>query len=150
MCFCFPFQLILMSGLSRNALEELSSEKSFDDRVPHICNILRFAVLKKDHSFMAIGGPWNSVDGSDPSVDSSSLVQTAIRFVLYAFFLNELVLWNVILFLKWTVLFLCRYAKDVTQLDLQDCHNWNRFIEVAFCSLVIICLNKFRIFTMEQ
>lgn len=80
--FCLPFQLILMSGLSRNALDALSSEKSFDDRVPHICNILRFAVLKKDHSFMALGGPWNSADGSDPSVDSSSLVQTAIRFVL--------------------------------------------------------------------
>lgn len=55
-------------------------------------------------------------------------------------FLNELVCWNVILFLKWMVLFLCRYAKDVTQLDLRDCHNWSRFFEVAFCSLVIVCL----------
>lgn len=70
-----------MSGLSRNALEELSSDKSSDDRIPHICNILRFAVLKKDHSFMAIGGPWHFADGVHPSVDGSSLVQTAIRFV---------------------------------------------------------------------
>lgn len=73
-----------MSGLSKNALEELSSERSSDDRIPHICNILRFAILKKDRSFMTIGGPWNSTDGGDPSVDGSSLIQTAIRFVLYA------------------------------------------------------------------
>jgi hypothetical protein len=73
-----------MSGLSKNALEELSSERSSDDRIPHICNILRFAILKKDRSFMTIGGPWNSTDGGDPSVDDSSLIQTAIRFVLFA------------------------------------------------------------------
>lgn len=70
-----------MSGLSRNALEELSSGKSSDDRIPHICSILRFAVLKKDQSFMAIGGPWHSADGRHPSADSSSLVQTAVRLV---------------------------------------------------------------------
>lgn len=75
-------QMILMSGLSRNALEDLSSEKSHDDRIPHICNILRFAVLKKDRSFMAIGGPWDVADGGDPSVDDDSLVQTILRFVL--------------------------------------------------------------------
>ncbi len=68
-----------MSGLSKNAMEELSSEKSYDDRLPHICNILRFAILKRDRSFMAIGGPWDSVDGGDPSVDDSVLVQTALR-----------------------------------------------------------------------
>lgn len=33
---------------------------------------------------MTIGGPWNSTDGGDPSVDDSSLIQTAIRFVLFA------------------------------------------------------------------
>lgn len=74
--------MILMSGLSKNALEELSSEKSYVDRIPHICNILRFAVLKKDQSLMPIGGPWNSADGGDPSVDDTSLIRTAIRFVL--------------------------------------------------------------------
>ena len=73
-----------MSGLSRSALEELSSDKIPDDRIPHICNILRFAVLKKDHSFMAIGGPWVSSDGSNPIDDKSSLIQTALRFVLSA------------------------------------------------------------------
>lgn len=78
--------MILMSGLSKNALEELSSEKSYGDRIPHICNILRFAVLRKDQSLMAIGGPWNSADGGDPSVDDTSLVRTALRFVLSVIF----------------------------------------------------------------
>lgn len=73
--------MILMSGLSKNSLEELSSEKGSDDRIPHICNILRFAVVRKDQSIMAIGGPWDSADGGDPSVDDTSLIQTAIRFV---------------------------------------------------------------------
>lgn len=74
-------QIILMSGISKNSLEELSSEKSSDDRIPHFCNILRFAILKKDRSFMAIGGSWQSSDGGDPSVDDAALVQTALRFV---------------------------------------------------------------------
>lgn len=75
-------QMILMSGLSKNAMEELSSEKSSDDRIPHICNIIRFGVLRRDQSWMAIGGPWDSVDGGDPSVDNTSLIQTVLRFVL--------------------------------------------------------------------
>ncbi|XP_062111555.1 protein SHORT ROOT IN SALT MEDIUM 1 [Humulus lupulus] len=96
-------KFILMSGISKNALEELSSEKIFDDRIPHIYNILRFAVLKKDHSLMAIGGPWKSVDGGDPSVDDTSLTHTAQR-----------------------------YAKEIAQLDLQNCQHWNRFLEIHY------------------
>lgn len=72
--------MILMSGLSRSATEDLSSEKTSDDRIPHICNLLRFAVLKKDRTLMAIGGPWDAVDGGDPSLDDSSLVRTVLRF----------------------------------------------------------------------
>jgi hypothetical protein len=96
-------KLILMSGLSHNAIEELSSERNYEDRIPHYCNMLRFALLKKDKSFMAIGGPWDTIDGGDPSVDDSSLVQTATR-----------------------------YAKDVTGLDLSNCHKWNRFLEIHY------------------
>jgi len=70
-----------MSGLSRSAIEELASEKVSDDRIPHICSFLRFALLKKDRAFMAIGGPWSPVDGGDPLVDHSSLVRTVLRFV---------------------------------------------------------------------
>jgi hypothetical protein len=70
-----------MNGLSRGALEELSSDKLLDDRIPHICNFLRFAILKKDHSFMAVGGPWEPADGGDPSNDDSSLIRTALRFI---------------------------------------------------------------------
>ncbi|KAG5553754.1 hypothetical protein RHGRI_011590 [Rhododendron griersonianum] len=106
-------KMILMSGLSQNSLEELSSERSYDDRVPHLCNMLRFAVLKKDQYIMAIGGPWDTVDGGDPSVDDSSLVQTVLR-----------------------------YAKDVTQLDLRNCRHWNRFLEACFisgrCKLIVL------------
>lgn len=72
-----------MSGLSQNASDELSSERNYEDRIPHFCNMLRFAVLKKENSFMAIGGPWDTIDGGDPSVDDSSLVQTVTRFGLY-------------------------------------------------------------------
>ncbi|KAK4741392.1 hypothetical protein SAY87_024980 [Trapa incisa] len=96
-------KVMLMSGLSRSALEDISSDKSFGDWVPHVCNILRFAVLKKEHSLMSIGGSWDPIDGEDPSVDASSLVKTAIR-----------------------------YAKDVTQLDLQNCQNWNPFLEIHY------------------
>ncbi|KAL2233214.1 UNVERIFIED_CONTAM: Protein SHORT ROOT IN SALT MEDIUM 1 [Sesamum indicum] len=95
-------KVILMSGLSQNAQAELSSERIYDDRIPHFCNMLRFAVLKKNNSLMAIGGPWDTVDGGDPSVDDSSLVRTALR-----------------------------YAKDVTNLDLKNCQHWNRFLELS-------------------
>lgn len=79
-----------MSGLSRTALEDLSSERNFDDRIPHICNILRFAVLKKDRSFMAIGGTWDASDGGDPAADDNTLIKAAIRFVLSAIACSEL------------------------------------------------------------
>ncbi|CAK8536683.1 unnamed protein product [Lathyrus sativus] len=96
-------KVILMSGLNRGALEELSSDKIVDDRIPHICNFLRFAILKKDHSFMAVGGPWEPADGGDPSNDDNSLIRTALR-----------------------------YSKDISQLDLQKCQHWNRFLEIHY------------------
>ncbi|XP_035540200.1 protein SHORT ROOT IN SALT MEDIUM 1-like [Juglans regia] len=96
-------KMILMSGLSKNAMEELSSEKIYDNRIPHICNIIRLAVLRKEKSLMAIGGPWNSADGGDPSVDDTSLVRTALR-----------------------------HAKNITPLDLQYCCHWNRFLEIHY------------------
>ncbi|KAK3037780.1 hypothetical protein RJ639_030699 [Escallonia herrerae] len=103
-------KMILMSGLSQNSLDELSSDRSYDDRIPHFCNMLRFAILKKDNRFLAIGGPWDAVDRGDPSVDESSLVQTVVR-----------------------------YAKDVTQLDLKNCRHWNRFLEI-FSKLILLPL----------
>ncbi|CAH9102768.1 unnamed protein product [Cuscuta epithymum] len=96
-------KMILMSGLSKNALDELSSDRNYDDRIPHFCNMLRFAILKKDNSLMAIGGPWDIVDGGDPSVDDSALVKTILR-----------------------------YAKEITNLELKDCQNWNRFLEIHY------------------
>lgn len=123
-----------MSGISKNALEELSSERSSDDRIPHFCNILRFAILKKDRSFMAIGGPWQSSDGGDPSVDDAALVRTALRFVLCA--LCVCMRERKLLLCLTCAFFICRYAKDVTQLDLQNCHHWNRFLEVI-CTILL-------------
>ncbi|KAI3812370.1 hypothetical protein L1987_17077 [Smallanthus sonchifolius] len=96
-------KLLLMSGLSHNAWEELSSERAYEDRIPHLCNMLRFAFLKDGNSFMAIGGSWDTVDGSDPSVDKSVLVQTALR-----------------------------YAKELTGLDLKNCRKWNPFLEIHY------------------
>lgn len=73
-----------MSGISSDALNELCLDKSADERIIHFNNILKFAILRKDRAFMAIGGPWNAtVDGGDPSVDDSSLIQTAIRWILF-------------------------------------------------------------------
>ncbi|XP_022863677.1 cell division cycle and apoptosis regulator protein 1-like [Olea europaea var. sylvestris] len=106
--------MILMSGLSQNALAELSSDRNYD-RIPHFCNMLRFAVLKKNNSMMAIGGPWDPVDGGDPSTDDSSLIRTALR-----------------------------YAKDVVDLDLKKCQHWNRFLEVIYLNsplFFIVALN---------
>ncbi|KAG0501713.1 hypothetical protein HPP92_001785 [Vanilla planifolia] len=97
-------KVILMSGISSDALKELCSDKSSDERLIHFNNILRFAVLKKDHSFMAIGGRWKeTLDGGNPSFDASSLIQTARRCV-----------------------------KDIVQLDLQNCQHWNPFIEIHY------------------
>lgn len=76
-----------MNGMSKNTLEELSSERISDDRTPHIYNILRFAVLKKDRALRAIGGPWDSIDGGDPSVDDTSLIQTARRLLFTLLFI---------------------------------------------------------------
>lgn len=91
--------MILLSGLSRSATEDLCSEKSLDDRIPHICNLLKFAVLKKDRSLMAIGGPWDSVDGGDPSIDDSSLIRTIIRFVCMYVHFNCLIVSIIIVLL---------------------------------------------------
>ncbi|KAL8053160.1 hypothetical protein ABFX02_05G053200 [Erythranthe guttata] len=92
-----------MSGLGQKDQAELSSERTYNDRIPHFCNMLRFAVLRKNNSLMAIGGPWDTVDGGDPSVDDSSLIRTALR-----------------------------HAKDVTDLDLTNCRHWNRFLEIHY------------------
>jgi len=70
-----------MSGMSADTLNEMCSYNSSDERIVHFNNILRFAILKKDHSFMAIGGPWNAtIDGGDPSVEDSALIRTACRY----------------------------------------------------------------------
>ncbi|XP_078444603.1 ATP/GTP-binding protein family isoform X2 [Wolffia australiana] len=97
-------KVILMSGISSEALEELCSDHNSDNRVSHFNNLLRFAILRKDHSFTAIGGPWNAaLDGGDPSTDETSLVRTAKR-----------------------------YMKDLAQIDLESCQHWNRFIEIHY------------------
>ncbi|KAK1267334.1 hypothetical protein QJS04_geneDACA000562 [Acorus gramineus] len=93
-----------MSGISNDALEELCNEKSTEGRIAHFNNLLRFAVIRKDRSFMTIGGPWNvAVDGGDPAVDGSCLIHTALR-----------------------------YVKDIAQLDLHNCQHWNRLLEIHY------------------
>lgn len=75
-----------MSGLSENALEELSSERTYEERIPHFCNMLRFSLVRKNNSLTAIGGPWEAIDGGDPSTNDSSLIQTILRCVSYCLF----------------------------------------------------------------
>ncbi|KAG8094529.1 hypothetical protein GUJ93_ZPchr0012g20835 [Zizania palustris] len=97
-------KVLLMSGMSNSAFADITSLRSTDERIVHLNNILKFAVFKRDHSLFAIGGPWNAaIDGGDPSVDCSCLIQTAIRHV-----------------------------KELVQVDLSNCTQWNRFLEVHY------------------
>ncbi|CAF1919926.1 BnaC02g34850D [Brassica napus] len=112
-------KMILMSGLSRTAWEDLGSDKLFEDRVPHICNILKFGVLEKDRSFMATGGPWDPTDGIDPSVDQSSLIKTMLR-----------------------------HTKDKLHLDLSNCRHWNPFLEIHYDRVGTDGVSSFREITI--
>ncbi|KAL5225939.1 hypothetical protein ABZP36_012578 [Zizania latifolia] len=97
-------KVLLMSGMSNSAFADITSLRSTDERIVHLNNILKFAVFKRDRSLFAIGGPWNAaIDGGDPSVDCSCLIQTAIRHV-----------------------------KELVQVDLSNCTQWNRFLEVHY------------------
>jgi hypothetical protein len=72
-----------MSGMSKGAFADITSLRTTEERVLRMNNILKFSVLKKNHSLFAIGGPWNAaVDGGDPSLDCSCLIRTVIRYVL--------------------------------------------------------------------
>ncbi|XP_045810628.1 protein SHORT ROOT IN SALT MEDIUM 1 isoform X1 [Trifolium pratense] len=126
-------KVVLMNGLSRGALEELSSDKLLDDRIPHICNFLRFAILKKDHSFMAVGGPWEPADGGDPSNDDSSLIRAALRFIPQ--YHDMIICCKNLCFPLLNngyFSYFYRYTKDIIQLDLQKCQHWNRFLEIHY------------------
>uniref|UniRef100_A0ACD5X352 Uncharacterized protein n=1 Tax=Avena sativa TaxID=4498 RepID=A0ACD5X352_AVESA len=97
-------KVLLMSGMSNGAFADICSLRSAEDRIAHWNNVLKFAVFKKDHALVAIGGPWNAaMDGGDPSTDCSCLIQTAIR-----------------------------YTKELVQVDLSNCTNWNHFLEVHY------------------
>lgn len=98
-------KVILMSGISADALSQLVSERSSGDKVTHINNILKFAILREGRAFSAIGGQWSAeMDGGDPSSNGDlSLVQTAIR---------------------------C--TKEVVQVDLTNCLKWNPFLEIHY------------------
>ena len=72
-----------MSGMSNGAFADITSLRSGEDRIAHWNNVLKFALFKKDHALVAIGGPWNAaMDGGDPLTDCSCLIQTAIRYII--------------------------------------------------------------------
>lgn len=97
-------KVLLMSGMSNGAFADICSLRSAEDRIAHWNNVLKFAVFKKDHALVSIGGPWNAaMDGGDPSTDCSCLIQTAIR-----------------------------YTKELVQVDLSNCTHWNHFLEVHY------------------
>ena len=76
-------QVLLMSGMSNGAFADICSLRSAEERIAHWNNVLKFAVFKKDHALITIGGPWSAaIDGGDPLIDSSCLVRTAIRYVI--------------------------------------------------------------------
>lgn len=76
-------QVLLMSGMSNGAFTDICSLRSAEERIVHWNNVLKFAVFKKDHALITIGGPWSAaIDGGDPLIDCSCLVRTAIRYVI--------------------------------------------------------------------
>lgn len=76
-------QVLLMSGMSNGAFADICSLRSAEERIAHWNNVLKFAVFKKDHALITIGGPWSAaIDGGDPLIDCSCLVRTAIRYVI--------------------------------------------------------------------
>ncbi|RWR79642.1 cell division cycle and apoptosis regulator protein 1 isoform X2 [Cinnamomum micranthum f. kanehirae] len=96
-------KVVLMSGISTDALSQLVSEKGSGGKAIHINSILRFALLREGRAFNAIGGSWDAgMDGGDPS-DGESLIRTAIR---------------------------C--AKEVVQVDLTNCLRWRPFLEIHY------------------
>jgi hypothetical protein len=110
--------VLLMSGMSNSAFADITSLRSTDERVVHLNNILKFAVFKRDRSLFAIGGPWNAaIDGGDPVVDPSCLIQTAIRHV-----------------------------KELVQVDLSNCTQWNRFLEVPMQLYPELSTKKYLLF----
>ncbi|KAL2613073.1 hypothetical protein R1flu_024765 [Riccia fluitans] len=98
-------KVMLMTGASEGALNELLSDECSDDKPIHLHNLLKFVALRKDRSaIMAAGGVWDKeLDGGDPAVDEEVLIRTAVR---------------------------C--TKQATQLDLSGCSNWIRFLEVHY------------------
>ncbi|BBN17937.1 hypothetical protein MPTK1_7g18160 [Marchantia polymorpha subsp. ruderalis] len=98
-------KVMLMSGSSEAALNELLVDDSPDEKPAHLHNLLKFVALRKDRSaIMAAGGVWDKeLDGGDPAIDEEALIRTAIR---------------------------C--TKQATQLDLSQCKNWIRFLEVHY------------------
>ncbi|KAF7049273.1 hypothetical protein CFC21_057840 [Triticum aestivum] len=97
-------KVLLMSGMSNGAFADICSLRSAEERLAHWNNVLKFAVFKKDHALITIGGPWSAaIDGGDPLIDSSCLVRTAIR---------------------------C--TKELVQIDLSNCTHWNHFLEVHY------------------
>ncbi|XP_048571275.1 protein SHORT ROOT IN SALT MEDIUM 1 isoform X3 [Triticum urartu] len=97
-------KVLLMSGMSNGAFADICSLRSAEERIAHWNNVLKFAVFKKDHALITIGGPWSAaIDGGDPLIDCSCLVRTAVR---------------------------C--TKELVQIDLSNCTHWNHFLEVHY------------------
>lgn len=71
----------------------------------HLSNILKLLVAKEDRSdLMCLGGEWSSSkDGGDPALDNQVLIKSVIRHV-----------------------------KEQTQVDLSNCKNWVRFLEIHY------------------
>ncbi|XP_014276938.1 cell division cycle and apoptosis regulator protein 1 isoform X3 [Halyomorpha halys] len=75
-----------------------------EDSLSHPTRLIHFLVGTRGKENMAIGGPWSpSLDGPNPSEDPGVLVKTAIRT-----------------------------TKALTGIDLSDCTQWFRFMEVHY------------------
>ncbi|XP_073831168.1 cell division cycle and apoptosis regulator protein 1-like [Musca autumnalis] len=82
-----------------------NNEEDLDHQPIHLSRIANFLVgLKGSKEPMAIGGPWSpSLDGENPDTDPSVLIRTAIRT-----------------------------CKALTNIDLSNCTQWYRFMELYY------------------
>jgi len=76
-----------------------------DSGQTHLSHVLKFLVGKEDRSdLVALGGPWSSSkDGGNPITDDTVLIKTAKR-----------------------------WFKEYTQLDINSCDQWFKFMEVHY------------------
>ncbi|XP_061394616.1 cell division cycle and apoptosis regulator protein 1-like [Musca vetustissima] len=94
-----------IAEIYRKCFENNNKDDADHQQPGHLSRLINFLVgLKGSKEPMAIGGPWSpSLDGENPDTDPSVLIRTAIRT-----------------------------CKALTNIDLSNCTQWYRFMELYY------------------